>query len=168
MFCLADANADCLGAYSYIKNIKTLQSRFEQVNEIDNSKSFGSLYVKSPSKIRWEYDYPSPVVLLIRRNLVTYYDRDLDTEYNVFSKDFDVFNRDYECQENKDNVILYDEREDKTIKLLFSKQDSCLKSILIKNDENDIKINLQSIEYNVELHPKTFSKSWKQDETIRH
>lgn len=62
---------------SYLNNIRTLQSRFEQISS-DGGVATGTLYLSRPGKMRVEYDPPVPILLVATDNRIWYYDKKLE------------------------------------------------------------------------------------------
>jgi outer membrane lipoprotein-sorting protein len=60
----------------YLMNIRTITSDFVQIAPDGNATS-GKMFVKRPNKMRWVYDPPTPVLMVTRGNLLTYYDFEL-------------------------------------------------------------------------------------------
>ena len=61
----------------YLNSIKTIKSEFSQV-EPDGSLASGTMYLKRPGKMRWEYKPPTPVLMIADGKNLTYYDYELD------------------------------------------------------------------------------------------
>lgn len=61
----------------YLNRINTLVSNFTQV-DTDGVRSDGTFYLSRPGKLRWEYFPPSPVLIIAKGSLLTYYDKELD------------------------------------------------------------------------------------------
>jgi outer membrane lipoprotein-sorting protein len=61
----------------YLNNTKTLTANFVQLN-IDGTISEGSFFLKKPGNIRWQYDEPNKLQVLLKAKKLIYYDVDLD------------------------------------------------------------------------------------------
>jgi len=61
---------------SYISGISTIQAKFNQVAP-DGSVQTGTFYLQRPGKMRWQYNPPTPVLLVSDGDTITYYDSDL-------------------------------------------------------------------------------------------
>ena len=48
---------------SYLDGLRTVEAKFTQINA-DGSLSTGSLYIKRPGRIRFEYDPPNDALVL--------------------------------------------------------------------------------------------------------
>lgn len=64
-------------AERYLNDITTMQARFTQIAP-DGSLAEGTLYLKRPGRMRWEYDEPTPLLMIARDDTLIYYDKDLD------------------------------------------------------------------------------------------
>lgn len=62
---------------TYLNNIHDLRAGFEQ-KAPDETLASGDFYLKRPGKMRWEYNPPTPILMVTRGDYLTYYDYDLD------------------------------------------------------------------------------------------
>ena len=70
----ASAEKLSLSAISdYLNALKTAEARFEQIND-DGSISTGTVYIKRPGKMRFEYDPPQKALVLASANAVYIFD----------------------------------------------------------------------------------------------
>lgn len=60
----------------YLNSLRTIQSRFVQANP-DGSYLEGTMYLQRPGKLRFEYDPPSPYLIVASGNWFMYVDREL-------------------------------------------------------------------------------------------
>jgi outer membrane lipoprotein carrier protein len=71
-------------AQDYLNGIQTLEGGFQQVLNSSamlptgGGVSEGHMYLKKPGKLKWVYRMPSDVEIYVDKNIVTYYDRELD------------------------------------------------------------------------------------------
>ncbi len=65
-------------AEAYLNSVTTLQARFVQLDSSGEAAT-GRLQVKRPGRMRFEYDPPTPILLVSRGTELVYYDRDLKT-----------------------------------------------------------------------------------------
>lgn len=63
-------------------SVKTAQGRFVQINP-DTSESAGQFYLRRPGRIRFEYDAPTPIVIVSDGTTVAFEDKDLETQDRV-------------------------------------------------------------------------------------
>lgn len=62
---------------NYLSSLTTLVADFNQVSP-DGSLATGKFYLKRPGKMRWQYNPPTPIVLVSDGKTVTYFDAELD------------------------------------------------------------------------------------------
>jgi len=67
---------------AYLNGIKTLKARFIQIAPTGAS-STGRLWMERPGRMRFEYDPPSPLLLVAGHGLVIYHNSDLDQTSNI-------------------------------------------------------------------------------------
>ena len=60
----------------YLSNLTTITSDFNQTAP-DGSLSNGKFYLERPEKMRWEYNPPTPILMVANGNELVYYDKDL-------------------------------------------------------------------------------------------
>lgn len=65
-------------AEAYLNGLTTLEARFVQLDASGDAAT-GRLQVKRPGRMRFEYDPPTPILLVSRGTELIYYDRDLKT-----------------------------------------------------------------------------------------
>ncbi len=63
---------------AYLNSLTTLEARFVQLDSSGKATT-GRLKVKRPGRIRFEYDPPTPILLVSPGSDLIYYDRDLKT-----------------------------------------------------------------------------------------
>ncbi len=61
----------------YLNSFYTYSANFKQSNR-SGQISYGKIYISKPEKIRCEYSNPTPTLLIMNENKVTYYDEELD------------------------------------------------------------------------------------------
>jgi outer membrane lipoprotein-sorting protein len=78
---LAAANVNMDGAIKriedYLNGVKTLSARFMQVDSNGNVSN-GKLYMRRPGRLRFEYDAPSPLLIVADGVWLILHDRELD------------------------------------------------------------------------------------------
>jgi len=67
---------------TYLNGIKTLKARFIQIAP-SGASSTGRLWMERPGRMRFEYDPPSPLLLVAGNGLVIYHNNDLDQTSNI-------------------------------------------------------------------------------------
>ena len=71
------AHATLAQVESYLSNLKTLVSDFKQMAPNGNI-STGKFHLKRPQKMRWQYNPPTPILMVTRGDFLTYYDYELN------------------------------------------------------------------------------------------
>jgi len=61
----------------YLNGIDTLIAAFSQVDSAGNATE-GTFYLDRPGKLRWQYYPPSPLLIIAKGSMLTYYDKELD------------------------------------------------------------------------------------------
>lgn len=61
---------------SYLNSLTTISADFLQVAP-DGTLTGGKFYLKRPGKMRWQYDPPTPVLMVTKGDTMVYYDYDL-------------------------------------------------------------------------------------------
>lgn len=78
MSAMADDLVDAaLKVQNYVNGLETLQAEFTQVGP-EGTVSTGTLYLKRPGKMRWEYDAPTPIIMISNGDTLIHYDKELD------------------------------------------------------------------------------------------
>ena len=72
----AQDTADLRRITVYLNNIRTMAARFRQIAS-DGSAATGSLWMARPGRMRFEYDPPSPILLIADQFYVYYVDKQL-------------------------------------------------------------------------------------------
>ena len=75
-------HTDIFRAERYLNGIRTLQARFSQTDNQGGSAS-GTLYLSRPGRLRFEYDPPSPVLLVANGRYLVYQDRELEQTSHI-------------------------------------------------------------------------------------
>ncbi len=71
-----DQKADVANVQTYLNGIRTLASKFEQISG-DGGTATGKLWLARPGRMRFEYDPPTPVLLVANGKNIFYYDKEL-------------------------------------------------------------------------------------------
>ena len=72
----AQDTADLARVADYLNNITTMTARFEQVSG-NGGRASGRLWIDRPGRMRFEYDPPSPILLIADNFYVYYVDKEL-------------------------------------------------------------------------------------------
>ncbi len=74
----AESREQLLGRLeAYLSGIKTIVADFNQIAP-DGALTSGKFYLKRPKQMRWQYNPPTPILMVTRGNFLTYYDYELD------------------------------------------------------------------------------------------
>lgn len=72
-----EQSADIARVEAYLSTISSIVANFSQTSA-DGSAGTGKFYLKRPGKMRWQYNPPTPILLVSDGKTVTYYDAGLD------------------------------------------------------------------------------------------
>ena len=78
----AQDQADIARVETYLNSIHTLKARFEQIAP-DGSPSGGTVWLQRPGKMRFQYDPPSPFLLVAGYGLLVFHDSQLGQTSNI-------------------------------------------------------------------------------------
>jgi outer membrane lipoprotein-sorting protein len=70
----------------YLNHITTMIAVFRQ-EDSEGKKSDGTFYLSRPGKLRWQYNPPTPILIIAKGSLLTYYDSELDQVSHVGLED---------------------------------------------------------------------------------
>jgi outer membrane lipoprotein-sorting protein len=73
----AEQQAELQKLTDYLNGIRTMTARFTQHSE-NGGLAEGQLYVQRPGHMRFEYDPPTPILLVADGNFVIYFDKSLE------------------------------------------------------------------------------------------
>jgi len=74
---MADDAEDIARVEAYLSSITSIVADFSQLSA-DGSVGSGKFFMKRPDKMRWQYNPPTPILLVSNGKTVTYYDAALD------------------------------------------------------------------------------------------
>lgn len=66
----------------YLSNLKSIVSSFQQVAP-DGTLTTGKFYLKRPGKMRWQYNPPTPILMVSNGSTLVYYDYELEQVSHV-------------------------------------------------------------------------------------
>ncbi len=73
----ADDEEDVARIEKYLTGLKSLVATFSQVDAAGH-KAAGKFFLKRPGKMRWQYDPPTPLLIVSNGTTITYFDSELD------------------------------------------------------------------------------------------
>ena len=80
---LSDADqASVVAVGRYLNGLRTLKARFVQVGP-DGATTQGTMWLERPGRMRFEYDKPSPLLLVAGGGKVVFHDASLDQTTNI-------------------------------------------------------------------------------------
>jgi len=80
---LSDADeATLIKVGQYLNNLRALKGRFLQVGP-DGKTTQGTMWLQRPGRMRFQYDKPSPLLLVAGNGIVTFYDAQLGQTTNM-------------------------------------------------------------------------------------
>jgi outer membrane lipoprotein-sorting protein len=91
----AEDTADLARVESYLNAIRTLRSHYFQINP-DGSMAEGTFYLSRPGKLRFDYDPPTPILVVGDGTWLHYHDRELGqvNDYPIFDTPIGVLAED--------------------------------------------------------------------------
>ena len=155
--------------FEYLTNINEFESKFVQIQE--NEVQTGSFFKKN-NRLRVNYDEPSNIVFVIKKNSAMYYNKNLgevqyfNTKKNNTKIFFDLFN-DINFLDNakfffNDSVFHFSKiidiaNENHLIKIFFEESPISLRKIKIQNEDITITFYINEINFNPEFEDDFFS-----------
>jgi outer membrane lipoprotein-sorting protein len=80
---LSDADqAALVGVARYLNGLRTLKARFLQIGP-DGVTTQGTMWLQRPGRMRFQYDKPSPLLLVAGHGSVVFHDAQLDQTTNI-------------------------------------------------------------------------------------
>jgi len=155
--------------FEYLTNINEFESKFVQIQE--NEVQTGSFFKKN-NRLRVNYDEPSNIVFVIKKNSAMYYNKNLgevqyfNTKKNNTKIFFDLFN-DINFLDNanfffKDNMFYFSKiiemsNENSLIKIFFEESPIRLRKIEIQNMEETTTFYINNMNFNPDFEDDFFS-----------
>jgi outer membrane lipoprotein-sorting protein len=157
---------------NYLNSFYNFSAQFKQSNKSGTIR-YGKFYISKPSKIRCEYLKPTPDLLIINENKVTFYDQRLD-EVSYASADInslkllavkdlrlnavDIVEIDKDDQfitvSSKEHVQKFDHPLFLTLKFSYPKIE--LKQVTITTQEDEVDLIFDQILYNQPISKQMF------------
>ena len=155
--------------FEYLANIDEFESKFIQIQE--NEIQTGGFFKKN-SRIRINYDEPSNIEFVIKKNSAMYFNKNLgevhyfNTKKNNTKIIFDLFNDINFLDDAKfffnDNIFYFSktveiDKESNLIKIFFEESPIRLRKIEIQNVETTITLYINNINFNPNFEDNFFS-----------
>ncbi len=77
-----DTSADIARVQDYLNGLKTLKAKFLQVAP-NGAVSQGTVWLERPGRMRFQYDPPTPLLLVAGHGLLVFHDSQLDQTTNI-------------------------------------------------------------------------------------
>ena len=169
----------------YLTNLKFLKANFLQVNA-DGSESSGSILMKRPGRMRFEYDKPDNTLVLVAAGALAIFDPKGDQEPMTYplknnpislllNSEIDLIDSgivsNYLEALEEAFLVIRDPRspESGSVELLFSGAQPKLKKFTIKNENGtSTSIILEDIEYPKNINDTLFSVALEINERKDH
>jgi len=155
---------------NYFNSLQDMKAQFVQVDEYGNTQT-GKLFLSIPGKLRWEYNTPREVVMIMHENKVYYYDKELDhgSHYignkglaSIFSGR-DVFSLEsikvlsVTGNDDTSKVLFGNTESPEKIMLIFNNNPFSIEGLLIENENKDkVAIQLNNTKINDGIDNKLF------------
>jgi outer membrane lipoprotein-sorting protein len=158
---------------SYLNSITTLVADFIQIDP-NGESSTGKLFISRPGKLRWQYDPPNPILIIVRGSKVSYYDYALDqltyisadenlisffTRKNINFHDKDIIIREIESDPSITRVVITKNSEEDMgeLKIVFNNAPIALKKLEIRDAVGNLStLTLENLRYGEKLNDQLF------------
>lgn len=88
---ILSSKQDIKAVEDYLNNITTLTATFTQMDS-EGQMARGTFYLARPGRLRWDYESPSPILIIAKGSLLAYYDKELEQISHVnLDGDLSVF-----------------------------------------------------------------------------
>lgn len=156
-----------------LNNRESIVAQFRQTNT-NGSYSSGTFYLKKPGKIRWQYDPPTPIVIVSNGPQITYYDYELEQisyvsldgalasilsekNINFLSEELEILEAGFDKEESHITIMQKDRPEEGKVTFVFKREGAVLKDMIVENAAKQVThIMLTDHHYNVALQDHLF------------
>jgi len=154
----------------YLKNLKHVTAEFVQIDQKGNEQK-GKFFLSRPGKMRWEYNAPNEILVVMDGDKIYYYDKELDQGSNYMNKkgltslfaEEDIFLskeiKIEEFRENDDSLKVVFTLKDQPTKLsvIFDKNPLKILGFIVEEESgNKIAIELTNLETHFSMDQKIF------------
>ena len=158
----------------YLNNLKFLMAEFSQIND-DRTTSSGTIFIKRPGSMRFEYSKPDKTLILISTGVLAIFDPKGDQTPIMYpitnnpisfilNDEVDLLNsgliENYEVYNDKAILLLRDPKKPERgyIEIVFSGATPELEQLVIKNaNGSTTSVSLKEIEYPKKINATLFS-----------
>lgn len=167
---------------SYLAKIETMRTRFNQVSP-DGVVSQGSFYLRRPGRFRFEYDSPTPLLVVADSFWIVFEDRELgqleripmsSTPLSILTQDeIDFRSESVTVTLRMEGGLMWltlherDDEERGSLTLTFDQSPTRLRQWIITDSQGlTTEITLSQIETNISLDPQLFVYNDSQNENL--
>jgi outer membrane lipoprotein-sorting protein len=168
----AKDRADLQRIAAYLDGIRTMYARFQQVAS-DGTVASGQMWVERPGRMRFEYDPPSPILLIADRFYVYYVDKQLAEMSQVglkstpawfllrdriaFDSDLVVTRFERGAEVVRVTVVEKDQPEIGAVTMVFSERPLALRQWTVLDQQGrSTTVSLGEARFGMPLDPKLF------------
>ncbi len=157
----------------YLQKLTSLQANFMQ-SAPNGDISSGKFFLKRPGKMRWQYDAPTPILMVSDGSVMTYYDSELDQVTDLpiddslagflAQKDIKFNSKAIQIEEaSQQNSIIRiritqtDKKADGELTMEFSDSPLQLRNLILKDAQaQTTNISLSDAKFDLPLEDKLF------------
>jgi outer membrane lipoprotein-sorting protein len=144
--------ADLQRVAAYLNGIHTMYARFQQTSP-GNATANGQLWMARPGRMRFEYDLPSPILLIADRFYVYYVDKELAITFS----DLVVTRFDRGPNMLRFTVVEQNEPDVGSLTMTFSERPLALRQwSIVDQQRKTITVTLSNEQFGIALDPKLF------------
>jgi outer membrane lipoprotein-sorting protein len=163
-------NIDIESVKSYMKSLKSITANFIQIDRRGESQT-GKFYLSRPGKMRWEYQSPRELTIVLNNEKIYYYDKELDQvshyigsygmmnafiEDDIFASNNVVIER-FSSDESMTNVTFKGVEDASRFTLVFNSNPlKILGCILEEASGNKVNLKFTSLTDHFNLDPSLF------------
>ena len=144
IFCYGAMADTCNEILDHLNDIKSITTEFsEMIYYNDNTiLQHGNILVQKPGKMRIDYNEPRKISIFLKNDMITYYDHELDevTKLKQHQRFLSFL--------SKTNIDLNKEFNNHECNIKGNKQ---ILTLYYKEDEDDIKLQLIFLKYNLNI-----------------
>ena len=156
----------------YLSNITSIVSEFTQVAP-DGSLTSGKFYMQRPGKMRWQYNPPTPILMVSNGSSLVYYDYELEQVSNIpldgslvsflardtitFGGDVGITTFSNEAEAIRIEVAQREKPTEGKLMLEFSDKPLTLRNMVVTDASGQVTtVALQNAKFGVAIDPKLF------------
>lgn len=156
----------------YLTHLSTVVSDFTQVAP-DGSLTSGKFYLQRPGKMRWQYNPPTPVLMVANGSELVFYDYELDQESHiplagslvsflardkiVFGDDVGITKFSSEAQAIRIEVAQRDKPDEGSLMLEFSDKPLMIRNMVVTDAGGQVTtVALQNAKFGDKIDPDLF------------